>query len=219
MRPLETGTRVGFGGSEGFCFSMDRSHESRPHVADEKRWTAAALLAAMCGGAESSIRPAEPIYCGGGTSRVTVAGLEACILAIAGATMAPPSVSGRDCAVAWQWSPHAETALPPLMCAASDALPIAAAASEASSWVSSSDCAAISIPTTAGVARWKQTKQAIRARKNFTALAYSRGECGSASAAAGLLMGTDDVDTRLASDFSPSRASNLRNTGCIPPSA
>jgi hypothetical protein len=30
MRPLGTGTRAGFGGSEVFCFSMDRSHESRP---------------------------------------------------------------------------------------------------------------------------------------------------------------------------------------------
>lgn len=192
---------------------------SRVRVADEKRWTAAALLAAICGGAESSIRPAEPIYCGGGTSRVTVAGLEACVPAIAGAAMALPSVSGRDCAVAWQCSPHAGTILPPLTCTASDALPITVAASETSCCVSPCDCIAVSPPTAAGAERWKQTKQAIRARKNFTALAYSRGECGSASAAAGLLIGTDDVDTRLASDFSPSRASNLRNTGCIPPSA
>ena len=47
---------------------------------------------------------------------------------------------------------------------------------------------------------------------------YSLSIWGSANAASGRLMGTELVEVVSASFFGPSRSSNLRNDGCIPPS-
>lgn len=49
-------------------------------------------------------------------------------------------------------------------------------------------------------------------------LPHSSGECGSASAASGRLIGTDVRDVRLASALSPFRSRSFRNVGCMPPS-